>query len=141
MTTRENEMNYVTGKEISTAEVLFKTARGAEIKLILVRNAELGVNGYLKSGLHAVELHINGSLSVFGGAKNDKDHGFCLLAGGMGRTIIPVTAAQQNAVKALLAERDANNTAAYAAASKAENEYRAHEAKIDAAMTLNGRTY
>lgn len=124
---------YLTGAAIQTETVTLTTARG-DVSLTLLRNARLGVNGYLPASTHALALRLpGGQVGCFSGLVAHAQHGLCLSVD-MGRILIRVPAAQQAAVRALVAERDAHNAATAAADDAADLERAAHVAGVHKMM-------
>lgn len=137
---RENVMHYHgNDDQISTSDVSWETAKG-EVKITLIRNAELGVNGWMRSAGHKIQLKLGGeSVSYYGDAQ-DPVHGFVLKAD-MGRITVRVPADKAEAVRALLREREENNDAASRAAYQAEAEGRQRRRGVNDMMTAGGRSY
>lgn len=117
-------METVTGNQIDTAVAEWTTPKGAKIQLTVIRNAELGLNGYLPSDSHSIKVEVNGVTETFYGAYTDEKLGF-VVAIRMGKAKIQVPSADVSAVKALIDEYESNNDAVRAAEREAESRYQA----------------
>lgn len=120
---------YITSDEISAETVTWTTARG-DVSLSLLRNARLGVNGYLPASTHDIALALpSGLFGSYGGLVEDAEHGLCVSAG-MGRIIIRVPAEHQAAARAIVAEMAAHNAAAHKTSDEAARDHAANTARV-----------
>lgn len=119
---------YLTGTKISTQTITWTAPRG-DVSLTLIRNARLGVNGYLPAETHEMTLSLAGNGVSFGGLVDHADHGLCISAD-MGRITVTIPAEHQAAVRALVAELTDNNVGANAARIASDRVYSAHVADV-----------
>jgi hypothetical protein len=133
---------YLTdGREIETHTVEWTTSNGTTVTLSLLRNAKLGLNGYLASDMHDLYLAAgNRTHMSYDGLVDHAEHGLCIGAQ-MSSVLIKIPAEHIDAVRALLDERKSNNDAAWASREASEREYQDHVAAVNNMMTLGGRTY
>jgi hypothetical protein len=121
-------MTYLTGETINTSSVEWTTERGACCTLTLVRNATLGVNGWLQSASHAMLFVVNGNPEPYCGVEDHATLGTVVKAR-MGKAQAPVATSAIVAVKALANEyRDHNNTVTDAQIASADEYQRQHDA-------------
>lgn len=123
-------MQYITGQTINATTVAFKTERGANVEITLVRNAKLAANGWLDSTTHTIQLVVNGSVENYCGAEEDATLGYVIKAR-MGKATLPIPAAYVEQVKALVAECNAHNDAERREAAVAEAAYENQVAAIE----------
>lgn len=119
-------MQYITGQTINATTIEFTTARGSTISIVLARNAKLGINGWLSSGEHSLEVAINGNTMPFHSAGEEAQLGYVIKVGMSGRDKIPAPAEIADQVKAIIAEYKDNNDNVRREQYRAEAQYQNH---------------